>query len=103
MFAKLFSMPINLNATKSVKGKIKIHAPWSPVLASLAATLSKWNNLDLYQQNHDILKVEKLIYSQFTKIIILLAIFKKRSILDVWQGPEYAQCSEYARVLNIPG
>ena len=33
----------------------------------------------------------------------MLTIFAKRSIIDVWQGSEYALGSEHAKILDIPG
>ena len=32
-----------------------------------------------------------------------VSCFSKSSIMDVWQGSEYASSSEYPRVLNSPG
>ena len=45
----------------------------------------------------------QLILQKSADIAKIIAIFAKRSIVNVCKGSEYALDSEYARVLNIPG
>ena len=69
---------------------IKIHSP----LPSRPHTF-------LHRVNTTGVKIRPLLKKNY-HFYLLLTIFAKHSIVDVWQGFEYIPGSEYAVVLNMP-